>query len=168
MTPHTHHEEPGPRVVELHFRVEGVHSLSEGGLAHIIERMWVGLASIQVGQISRVGQYTGGFTSIVDYLFPLRAIYFHCGLFISIVGYLFMMSCTIYHFSPFWTFMRAIYFHCGLFIYSTHADSGFRFFVIHSPQDHRDPRAPRTTSLTTETPSATPRTTETTETPRTT
>ena len=70
-----------------------MHSLSEGGLAHIIERMWVGLASIQVGQISRVGQYTGGFTSIAGYLFPLRAIYFHCGLFIyDVVHYLSLQS----------------------------------------------------------------------------
>ena len=46
-----------PRTTENRFRVEGVHNLSEGGLTHIIEKMWVGF-----------GQYTGGFTSIADYL----------------------------------------------------------------------------------------------------
>ena len=46
-TPHPHHEEPGPRVVEINVTVDVERNISEGGLLHIIEKMWVGLASIE-------------------------------------------------------------------------------------------------------------------------
>ena len=115
--------------MELRFRVEGVHNLSEGGLTHIIENMWVGLASIQVGA------NLGGLASIQVGSLPLWTIY-------SIADYLFMMSCTIYHFSPFWTFM--IWTFKMLCTYSCR----FRVQVFchsfppgpPSPHDHRDPQ----------------------------
>ena len=73
-------------------------NISEGGLLHIIEKMWVGLAIIEVGSLplqrgawfvipSKSDMYTVAF---VRYFSPF---------------WTFMMSCTIYHFSPFWTFM---------------------------------------------------------------
>ena len=49
--PHPHHEEPGPSVVHVQFKMGVEQNMSEGGLVDILENMWVGLASIEVGSL---------------------------------------------------------------------------------------------------------------------
>ena len=50
-TPQIQQEKPGPRLYNIKFRVDQEREIAEGGLLHILEKMWVGLAIIEVGSL---------------------------------------------------------------------------------------------------------------------